>query len=238
MTGLALKRIAAEERAACVEFAGLTLLLDPGGIAYEPAGANLIAADLHLETGAAYAGRGQLLPPYDTLDTLRRLAKLVGLYRPARLILLGDSFHAADLALRPGSAEHALFGQIAAGREIVWIAGNHDPHPPRHLGGTGAAIAALGRARLVHQPSRAEGAEIVGHLHPAAKIATQAGPRRRKCFVLSAERLLLPAFGSLTGGLDVFDPAIRAWFEPAKTEAFLMAGENLHGVPMHRLIGA
>lgn len=238
MTGLALRRIGADERAACVAFAGLTLLLDPAGSAFEPASASLIVADLHLETGAAYAGRGQLLPPYDTSDTLRRLAGLVEHYQPARLILLGDSFHAADAALQPGSPARALFERIVRQCEIVWIAGNHDPSPPRDLGGTGSFATALGLARLIHQPSRRDGVEIVGHLHPAARIATQAGSRRRKCFVLSEHRLMLPAFGSLTGGLDVFDPAIRAWFEPARTEVFLMAGASLHRAPMHRLVGA
>lgn len=220
-----------------VKLAGRDLLLDPSGIVFDPETASLIVADLHLEKAAAFAARGQMLPPYATSETLTRLSRLVTRYRPRRLILLGDSFHSAEASLAPGSADFAAFGRIAEVCDILWIAGNHDPRPPAALAGIGAIEEDLGAIALRHAPIADGRSEMVGHFHPVARIATRAGTRRRKCFLLSGQRLLLPAFGSLTGGLDVFDPAIRAWFDPLETNALLLCGESLHALPMRVLVG-
>ncbi len=65
------------------------------GALYWPAEDALIVADLHLEKGSHFAARGQMLPPYDTRETLRKLAEVIDAYDAASIIALGDSFHDA-----------------------------------------------------------------------------------------------------------------------------------------------
>ncbi len=60
---------------------GKPLVGDSSGAVFWPAEKTLLVADLHLEKGSAYASRGTMLPPYDTRETLTRLA---GVHRPLR----------------------------------------------------------------------------------------------------------------------------------------------------------
>ncbi|MEL6750756.1 MAG: hypothetical protein AAFO70_01600, partial [Pseudomonadota bacterium] len=72
---------------------GVELVADAHGVAYWPATETLLVADLHFEKGSSFARRGQLLPPYDTGITLRRLAACLTRWQPRRVVALGDSFH-------------------------------------------------------------------------------------------------------------------------------------------------
>src|SRR5690349_10582775 len=73
--------------------AGIHLVAAVDGALYWPEESLLVVADLHLEKGSSFAGRGMLLPPYDSATTLARLTRLLARYAPKRLVLLGDSFH-------------------------------------------------------------------------------------------------------------------------------------------------
>jgi len=197
-----------------VEVNGERLVLDPSGAAWWPAESTLVFADLHLEKGSAYARGGQLLPPYDTRTTLKHVEAVVARRGPKRVIALGDSFHDGGASERLDERECAALKALCGACQWLWIEGNHDPAPPAWLGGTVASQAAIGGLVFRHRPGAgACRGELAGHLHPAVRIRRRGMSLRRRCFVSNGERLLLPAFGAFTGGLDVSDAVVAALFE-------------------------
>jgi hypothetical protein len=226
----------AERGTVAIDFAGSRLILHPAGVLLAPATETMIVADLHLEKAASFAARGALLPPHDTLETLRRLARLVAEHIPRRLVMLGDSFHSRIHTIEAGGAAYRLIGDLAARTELIWIAGNHDPNLPLALPGRGAVTLRIGEIALRHLPEDDGRPEIIGHFHPSARLATRAGTQRRRCFLASAERLILPAFGALTGGCDAADPAIASLFPEKRGHAFLMCRDRLERVPLGAIL--
>ena len=192
---------------------GAELLVDPAGALWWPERRLLAVADLHLEKATALAGRGHLLPPYDTRATLERLARLVERHRPETLLCLGDSFHDVEGPSRLASDDLATLAALAAATEILWVEGNHDPGIlPAGLGRLVAEIA-IGPLHFRHaaEPGFA-GGEVSGHYHPKASVRGGARRVTGRCFVTDGRRLILPAFGALTGGLDVRDEAFAPLF--------------------------
>jgi uncharacterized protein len=223
-------------RGVAVNLGSLALRLFPEGAASVPVHDMLVVADLHLEKATAFAARGQMLPPYETLETLQKLSRLVSTHAPGTLVLLGDSFHSAITALdEAGHAGRALIDTLGAMTDLVWIAGNHDPAPPVALPGRWLPELVLDGVILRHAPVADGRPEIVGHLHPSARLPTRAGTQRRRCFLVSPTRLVLPAFGSLTGGLDVSDPAIAEWFTGADCRGVLLCRDALAAFPLQIL---
>jgi DNA ligase-associated metallophosphoesterase len=211
-----------------IHLGGERLLLDPmGGLAWPEAGV-LAVADLHLEKGTAAARRGQLVPPWDTGATLDRLARLVRRWEPGTLVLLGDSFHDARGAARLAAADRARLAGLAEGRRVVWVLGNHDPVAPEGLPGEAVTLWEHGPLTFRHEARRgaAAGGEVSGHFHPKAAVLTRAGRVSRPCFVIDARRVVLPALGAYTGGLDVGNPAIAGLF-PRGGRAFLLGEGRL-----------
>jgi DNA ligase-associated metallophosphoesterase len=188
--------------------AGAEVLCLTSGALWLVADRVLVVADLHLEKGSSYARRGQLLPPYDTRETLDRLEAVTRAMLPRAVILLGDTFHDPDAESRLDPDDRARIGAIASGRALIWVTGNHDRAGPRHLPGDVVASVDLGGLRLTHEPAtdHAPG-EIAGHLHPCARVRAGGGAVRRRCFATDGERIILPAFGALAGGLNVRDAA-------------------------------
>jgi hypothetical protein len=210
-----------------LHFAGERLMLDPGGALFWPEEQTLVVADLHLEKGSAAALGGRLLPPWDTKVTLDRLAALLRRYRPKRMIALGDSFHDANGSTRLQSADHARLAAMAGAVECVWVLGNHDPAPPDGLAGLVVDEIACGTLLFRHQAIQgADTGEICGHHHPKAQIPARGAFVSRPCFVFDGRRLMLPALGAYTGGLDVRDPAISSLF-PRGGQVFLLGRERL-----------
>lgn len=194
-----------------IEVNGEKLVLDRCGAAFLPDHRALIFADLHLEKGSSFARNGQLLPPYDTATTLLNMARAMSRYRPARVIALGDSFHDGGAGERMGQEEKTLL--CAMSSQWVWILGNHDPKVPSWLGGVTLQEFRLGQLTFRHQPSiMCEKGEVAGHLHPCAKVTKWGRSVRRRCFVSDGSRMILPAFGAYTGGLDVGDRVIGKHF--------------------------
>jgi DNA ligase-associated metallophosphoesterase len=192
------------------------LVADRSGALYLPGERTLIVADLHLEKGSSFAARGRLLPPYDTRETLGRLANVVDRYAPRRVVALGDSLHDMEGAGRLGTEELAALKRLQAGRDWLWLTGNHDPEIAPSVGGEVASSLALGALVLKHEPSPGEfEGEIAGHLHPVARFVVGGVGQRLRCFIGDGRRLVLPAFGAFTGGLNVLDAA----FQPLFTEA-------------------
>jgi DNA ligase-associated metallophosphoesterase len=192
---------------------GVELLADPSGALYWPARRVLVVADLHFEKGSAHASRGRFLPPYDTAATLEALAAAIARHRPACVICLGDSFHDDGAAERLAPDDCARLSRLASDHDWIWIAGNHDPAPPAGWGGRVAGEVTLGALTFRHQgkPGPTAG-EISGHYHPKAAVRTRAGRIAGRCFVGDRQRLVLPAFGAYTGGLDVRDAALAGLF--------------------------
>jgi DNA ligase-associated metallophosphoesterase len=217
---------------------GAALLADPSGALVWPERRTLVVADLHLEKGSSFARHGALLPPYDTRASLARLADAAERHGALCVICLGDSFHdrGAGGRLSAGDAEH--LARLTAGRDWLWIAGNHDPAPPPEFGGRIATEATIGPLVFRHAASPGPVAgEISGHLHPTATLRLAIGRITGKCFVADRSRLILPAFGAFTGGLDVFAPAIAGLFSEGFT-AHVIARGRVTTVPDKVLRGA
>jgi DNA ligase-associated metallophosphoesterase len=196
-----------------LELAGAEALLRASGAMWIEAERLLVVADLHLEKGSAYASRGQMLPPYDTRETLSRLFAEAAQLRPRTILLLGDTFHDRAAEDRLCEADIGTLTTIASVADLIWIVGNHDVDGPRTLPGRSAAAWRAVGLSLVHEPAGAPRfGEVAGHLHPAARIKGRVGSVRRRCFVTDGERLVMPAFGAFAGGLNVRDVAFSGLF--------------------------
>jgi len=215
---------------ATISLFGLDLLPDLTGALYAADYRMLLVADLHFEKGSSRAGRGVHLPPYDTRSTLSALKQAILRYRPERLVSLGDSFHDEGGFARLDAEDRAELGRIADETEIIWLTGNHDPAHPHDLPGAVAAEAALGPLVLRHMPTPGARGEVAGHLHPVAAVVKRGRRLRRKCFVSDGERLILPAFGAYTGGLNVIDQAFAPLFRDG-FRAWLIGRAAIHAFP-------
>lgn len=174
----------------------------------------LVVSDLHLEKASSYAARGQMLPPYDTRATLARLAQRMEALQPRTVISLGDSFHDRGARPRMAADDVAQVRRLTSACDWIWIEGNHDPKPPEDLGGRMEAELAIGALTFRHVPSDgAASGEVAGHLHPCARVVGRGGRTvRARCFATDGERLVMPGYGALTGGLNVLDAAFAPLF--------------------------
>jgi uncharacterized protein len=220
-------------RNSIVELAGVTLVADVSGALYWEEPGLLVVSDLHLEKGSSFAARGVLLPPYDTVATLGRLAAVIARYNPRMVIALGDSFHDRDAHQRLACGDREVIGALQAGRDWIWISGNHDPALPDTLGGVVATEVAIGPIVFRHEPTGALG-EIAGHLHPKARIATRGRAMERRCFASDGERAVMPAFGAYAGGLSIRDRAFARIFPQVGFIAYLLGDNRLHAIAAAR----
>jgi uncharacterized protein len=214
-----------------VQVAGTSAMLRCSGALWLAAERTLVVADLHFEKGSSYAARfGQMLPPYDTRETLDRLAIEIEALAPARLVFLGDSFHDAAAEDRLPADDAARIAALARGRELIWAVGNHDEDGPRALPGDVVDELAVAGLILRHEPlGGPRPGEVAGHLHPAARVTSGRGSVRRRCFVTDGSRLILPAFGSYAGGLNIMDAAFAGMFA-APPLAATLGTRRVHAV--------
>jgi DNA ligase-associated metallophosphoesterase len=222
-------------------FAGHELALGTGRALYWPAERALLVADLHLEKASWFAARGQMLPPYDSRDTLERLADAVRITDARRVITLGDNFHDDAGALRLDAHCTGMLEALTRALEWVWITGNHDEELPRGFGGTIVPELELGGVILRHEARAGETApELSGHYHPKLRVNVRNRHIARPCAVLGrggggGERMILPAFGTLTGGMDAGAPEILAALQPAsRIEALMPAKGQIARFPLWR----
>ncbi|WP_425374377.1 ligase-associated DNA damage response endonuclease PdeM [Lichenihabitans psoromatis] len=220
-----------------IDVAGMHLLADAAGALLAENDRVLLVADLHLEKGSSLARRGMLLPPYDTAATLHRLGTLIARYAPRRVVALGDSFHDRRATERLSIADRETLAALQAGRDWLWIAGNHDPEPPAGLWGEIATEWQFGPLLLRHEPQAGMATgEIAGHLHPAAIVAGRGGTVRRRCFVSDGSRCVMPAFGAYAGGLNLHDKAFTALFARGPRIAHALGRDRVYPVPEHRCL--
>lgn len=221
----------------CIRVANVGFVADCAGALYWPEQGVLVVADLHLEKGSSFARRGTLLPPYDTTETLARLARLIDCYAPRIVVALGDNFHDGDGPARLSIQDRASLAALQRGRDWIWIAGNHDPDPAEGIGGTFAASVSVGALTLRHHPSRDAGeGEIAGHLHPVARLAQRGRAVSRRCFVTDGKALVMPAFGAYTGGLSIRDRAFAAVFGSRHFVAHMLGDNRLYAFAASRCL--
>jgi DNA ligase-associated metallophosphoesterase len=220
-------------RASIVSIAGVTLVADLSGALFWEDQKLLVVSDLHLEKGSSFAARGVLLPPYDTVATLGRLAAVIARHDPAMVIALGDSFHARNAHQRLSDLDRGAITALQARRDWIWISGNHDPALPSDFGGVVASEVAIGPIAFRHEPTGAAG-EIAGHLHPKARVPTRGRTMERRCFASDGERAVMPAFGAYAGGLSIRDAAFARIFGSSGFTAHVLGDERLHAIAAAR----
>jgi DNA ligase-associated metallophosphoesterase len=190
-------------------FGGHDFLAHPEGALYWPSERALLVADLHLEKSSWFARLGQFLPPYDSLATLEAVERIAGETRAMRLYCLGDSFHDRFGCDRLPARARDLLTALTGRLDWWWITGNHDAGFIDHCGGRIVEEAEVGGIVLRHEAEPADPRpEMSGHFHPKLRLHLKGRNVSRRCFVASATKLILPAFGSLTGGLDAAHPEI------------------------------
>lgn len=214
-----------------IELADEEVTLDFRGCAFFPRHRLLVVSDLHFEKGSSFARRGILLPPYDTQQTLSRLAGVIAEYDPAVVVCLGDSFHDREGHSRLADGVPEVLDSLASGRDWCWILGNHDPDPPPGLAGFAARELAVGQLVFRHEPlcNRGHG-EVAGHLHPGARVHRRGRSLRRPCFASDGMRLIMPAFGAFTGCLNVRSPAFESLFDWQAFSAYLLGERGIYPV--------
>lgn len=223
-----------------LSFAGEDFQLHNGRALYWPRQSALLVADLHLEKASFFARTGQFLPPYDSRETLERLALAIRETGARRVITLGDNFHDSAGAGRLEAHAGEMLATLTRVVDWVWITGNHDAALEPGLGGTVVEEMELGGMVLRHQIKPGEHRpEFSGHFHPRVQLKLRDRHVRRVCAVISqgkgATRMILPAFGALTGGMNAADPAIVQAMQPAsRIDAVLPAGGKLIQLPLWR----
>jgi uncharacterized protein len=229
------ERHAADSMGNLFVLADVPLLADPDGALYWPEQGLLAVADLHLEKGSSFAARGQLLPPYDTAATLARLVRLIARYAPRCVVALGDSFHDGGGPARLADSNRQSIRAMQHGREWIWITGNHDPEPAGGVGGVFVAALAIGPLTFRHLPGGTSG-EIAGHLHPIARVAHRGRAVSRRCFAADGQRMVMPAFGVFTGGLNVRDAAFADVFGTLAFTAHMLGDGRLYAFAAKRCL--
>jgi DNA ligase-associated metallophosphoesterase len=208
-------------------FAGHDLCALRQNAVFWPARAALLVADLHFEKASWFARSGQMLPPYDSIATLTDLTALADETGAREIWCLGDSFHDTAGCDRLPDAAQVLLRALTTTRRWVWITGNHDPYIARpHNEGPHNERSDIGRGVdrcggevmnealvdglvLRHEADPAETRpELSGHFHPKLRLRVRGKLVSRQCFIATSTKIILPAFGSLTGGLDATHPEI------------------------------
>jgi len=211
---------------------GAPLVAMTSGALWWPEQDLLVVSDLHLGKSERIARRGGAsLPPYDTRDTLTRLAADLALSHARTVICLGDSFDDLDAAHALPSEERQWIFRLQAGRRWVWIEGNHDPGP---IGFDGAHLAELPLAPLTFRHIAQDGAsgEVSGHYHPKASLSLGGRGVTRPAFLIDSNRIILPAYGTYTGGLQTQAPILSALMRPEAIA--VLTGGTPTAIPMPR----
>jgi DNA ligase-associated metallophosphoesterase len=190
-------------------FSGHELVALPQGALFWPARKALLVADLHLEKASWFARFGQMLPPYDSIATLADLTALSASTGADEIWCLGDSFHDTKGCDRLPARAREMLSTLTASVRWTWITGNHDPGIADHCGGDVVEEALVDGLLLRHEADPTEPRpELSGHFHPKLRVHHRGRNISRRCFVATERKLILPAFGALTGGLDAGHPEI------------------------------
>jgi DNA ligase-associated metallophosphoesterase len=223
------------ETTTLIRFCGKLFEPLASGALYWRAERALLVADLHLEKLSSYAKSGQLLPPYDTAMTLARLEADLALTGAETVIALGDSFHRDEGTETLLPAYRLRLDSLMERAAWFWLSGNHDPSP-HALGGLCLPHLERLGLTLTHEPQRGIEGIVAGHLHPAARVVINGRSVRRPCFVHDNRLMLLPAYGSATGSINILGPAFRGLFHWPSLEVTMLGRDRLYPVSPKRLV--
>jgi DNA ligase-associated metallophosphoesterase len=213
-------------------FSGHELMALPQGALFWPTRQALLLADLHLEKASWFARLGQMLPPYDSIATLADLTALAVTTSAREIWCLGDSFHDRFGCDRLPARAREMLTALTASTRWTWITGNHDAGILDHCGGAILEEAEVDGLLLRHEADPLETRpELSGHFHPKLRITQRGRQVSRRCFVATERKLILPAFGSLTGGLDAGHPEIVRAVGP-RAEALVPLANRLLRFPL------
>lgn len=214
------------------EFAGETLIALGSGALWWPAQRLLCVSDLHLGKSERVARRsGQVLPPYDSRETLSRLATDLDATAATQVVCLGDSFDDLDASNALNETDRLQITALQAGRRWIWIEGNHDPGPVE-LGGAHLAEWICGTLTFRHIAQPGTQGEVSGHYHPKTTVRAKGRAITRPAFLFDHLRLILPAYGTYTGGLRSSDAALADIM--AKDARAILTGIRPQILPMPR----
>ena len=225
-----------------VEFANNRFLLDASGTLFWPDFDLLIFSDLHFEKGSFLSQFANPLPRMDTRKTLDNMQKVLATYQPECVVCLGDSFHDGNAISRMETSNIELLNSmVASAQKWQWVLGNHDPEIPKEITGESFVSLKQNNILLVHEPedlkkiNEAHGstqtitAQIIGHFHPKMRIKQSGHSMSGKCFVVSNDVLLMPAFGQYTGGLSVDDKVVKN-IVAEQSAKFLLFGQKIFNI--------
>ncbi len=194
---------------------------------------NVIAvADLHLGKSQRIARRGgSLLPPYETTDALARLQDDLNATNPATVICLGDSFDDDPAAAQVLQFHGKQIETLQRGRRWIWVCGNHDANPQV---AAGEIVPEVKIACLIFRHIATEGCtgEISGHYHPKISLSAKGRCVSRACFLVDRNRIILPAYGTYTGGLDCREQPLSSLM--SKGAVAIVTGNRATMVPIQR----
>ncbi len=213
-------------------FHGARLHALPSGALHWPDAGMLVVSDLHLGKSARLSAiGGAQLPPYETRETLQRLDRDLAATGATRVICLGDSFDAPGIDAILPEDDLLWINRLQAGRDWIWIAGNHDPAPVA-LSGHHRADYRTGPLSFRHIATSEATAEVSGHYHPKARLVARGRALTRACFLCDARRLILPAYGAYTGGLFCDTPRLSTLMGPEALA--ILTGPRPIAIPMPR----
>ena len=216
-----------------IAFHGVTLDLIGDGTIFMPSEKVLIVSDLHLEKGAALS-EGAPLPHFDTIDTLQRLERRIAACAPEQVICLGDSFHTIERAYRMPAEHVAFLSKLAEKTDFQWVTGNHDRDLPTRLPGAIHDELMISGIRLCHEADLTPCLPTIsGHFHPKARIKLRARQVSCRCFIAAENDIIMPAFGSYTGGLNIRHEAFEP-FLSKKTIIHLLHDGDSFAIPYTR----
>ncbi|MDG1532380.1 MAG: ligase-associated DNA damage response endonuclease PdeM [Paracoccaceae bacterium] len=211
------------------DFRGRRFQALTSGALYWPDADVLVVSDLHFGKSERIARRGgPLLPPYEVRETLSRLDQNVSDTNPTTVICLGDSFDDMSVVESVIEDEAAWLTRLMAGREWIWIEGNHDPGPIG-LGGSHRREVNIKGIDFRHIADESSVAEISGHYHPKTRISVKSATLSRPCFLFDDDRMILPAYGTYTGGLNWDAAPLKSIMKP--TAAAILTGKKLFHIP-------
>jgi DNA ligase-associated metallophosphoesterase len=219
-----------------LRFAGHMFEPLASGALYWRARETLLVADLHFEKMASFARRGQMLPPYDTGLTLTRLEADIRRTGAKTLLSLGDTFHRPDSSLLLTPMDRSRLDAIVESVTCIWLSGNHDPMP-HAIGGECLPELEVDGLVFTHEPRKGRTGLVAGHLHPAARIAVDGRTTRKPCFVHDNRLMILPAYGSATGNINILSSAFIGLFHMPALEVTMLGRERAYPVPTRRLVG-
>ena len=213
-----------------VQVAGELLLLLPEKAVFWPAAKMLIIADIHFGKAASFRALGVPVPRGTTTENLTGLDALVERHQARHVVFLGDFLHAR--AAHASSTQQAMLAwrRSRPDLRLTLVRGNHDKHAGDPAASLGIELVdephAVGPFAFCHHPDLdldgSDGYALAGHVHPAWVLATRFDSLRLPCFVVGTRRMILPSFGSFTGGHVVQR-------EPGDT-IFVTSGEAVHSV--------